>query len=156
MLWVVALGRFDISTATMTIGRFRAAPRQGHLDRLKCVYGGLRKFPHGSIHIRTNEPNYNNLPKSDHSWLYSIYGNCSEDIPKDIPTPLGKPVILSTYLDANLYHDYITGRSVTGILQLVNSIPIDWLSKHLATVEMATYGSEFVAACQATDKSIDL
>lgn len=37
--WAVSLGRFDIQTATMTMSRFRAAPRQGHLDRLKHMYG---------------------------------------------------------------------------------------------------------------------
>jgi hypothetical protein len=31
--WVVQLGRIDIITAVMTMSRFRAAPRQGHMDR---------------------------------------------------------------------------------------------------------------------------
>ena len=34
-----------------------------------------------------------------------------------------KLVITATYEDANLYHDYLTGRSVTGILHLVNQTP---------------------------------
>jgi hypothetical protein len=38
------------------------------------------------------------------------------------------------------------GRSVTGILHLMNKTPIEWYSKKQATVETATYGSEFVAA----------
>jgi hypothetical protein len=39
--WAVSLGRFDIQTATMTMSRFHLAPRQGHLDRLKRMYGYL-------------------------------------------------------------------------------------------------------------------
>ena len=39
--WVVSLGRFDIAVAVMTMSRFRAEPRQGHLDRLKRIYGYL-------------------------------------------------------------------------------------------------------------------
>ena len=31
------LGRFDIGTAVMTLSRFRAAPRRGHLDRVKRI-----------------------------------------------------------------------------------------------------------------------
>jgi len=79
-----------------------------------------------------------------------------ENIPTDLPRASGKSVVLTTYVDANLYHDYITGRSVTGILHLVNQTPIDWTSKRQATVETATYGSEFVAARIATDQIIDL
>jgi hypothetical protein len=37
--WVVQLGRIDIITAVMTMSRFRAAPRQGHMDRVKRIHG---------------------------------------------------------------------------------------------------------------------
>jgi len=50
----------------------------------------------------------------------------------------------------------ILGRSVTGILHLLNGTPIDWYSKRQDTVETATYESEFVAARIATDQIIDL
>jgi hypothetical protein len=48
-------------------------------------------------------------------------------------------------MDANLMHDGVMERSVTGILHLVNKTPIEWYSKKQATVETATYGSEFIA-----------
>ena len=32
---LVTLGRFDIHAQVATMSRFRAAPRQGHMDRLK-------------------------------------------------------------------------------------------------------------------------
>ena len=47
-------------------------------------------------------------------------GNVNEEIPKDIPKPLGKRVITTTFLDANLLHDILTGKSVTAILHFVN------------------------------------
>jgi len=53
-------------------------------------------------------------------------------------------------------HDIATGRSVTGILHLVNKTPIEWYSKKQATVETATYGSEFVAARVCVEQIIDL
>ena len=31
--WLVTLGRFDIHAQVATMSRFRAAPRQGHMDR---------------------------------------------------------------------------------------------------------------------------
>ena len=60
------------------------------------------------------------------------------------PNTLGKYVTLTTYVDANLYHDMLSGRSVTGILHLINKTPFEWYSKKQATVETATYGSEFI------------
>jgi hypothetical protein len=58
--------------------------------------------------------------------------------------------------DANLMHDIAMGRSVTGILHLGNKTPIEWFSKKQATVETATYGSEFVAARVCVEQIIDL
>ena len=35
--WAVSLGRFDITTAVMTMSGFRSAPRRGHLERAKRI-----------------------------------------------------------------------------------------------------------------------
>ena len=43
-----------------------------------------------------------------------------------------------------------------GCLHFVNHTPIDSYSKRQATVETATYGSEFVASKTATEQIIDL
>jgi hypothetical protein len=53
-------------------------------------------------------------------------------------------------------HDVTTGRSVTGILHLVNKTPIEWYSKKQAPVETSTYGSELVAARICVEQIIDL
>jgi hypothetical protein len=79
-----------------------------------------------------------------------------EELPQDAPKPCGKHVTLTHYVDANLMHDVITGRSVTGILHLVNKTPIDWFPKNQATVETATYGSEFIAARTCVEQIIEL
>lgn len=154
--WVVSLGRFDVHTAVMTMSHFRIAPKEGHLSRLKRIYGYLSKFKEGVIRVRIDEPDFSNIPDFEHDWASSVYGDVEELIPADIPEPLGKPVVLTHYVDANLYHDLVTGRAVTGILHLLNQTPIDWYSKRQATVETATYGSEFVAARICTDQVIDL
>jgi Reverse transcriptase (RNA-dependent DNA polymerase) len=150
--WVIQIGRFDVTTAVMTLSSFRANPRQGHLDRCKRIYGYLYKMRHGCIRIRVEEPDYSALPNKVYDWEQSIYQGAEELIPDDCPTPLGKPVVMTTFVDANLYHD----RSVTGVLHLFNQTVIDWYSKKQATVETATYGSEFVAARTAMEQIIDL
>ena len=63
---------------------------------------------------------------------------------------------LSAYVDSNLMHDLISGRSVTGILHLANKTPLNWYSKLQSTVETATFGSEYVAARTCTEQVIDL
>ena len=154
--WAIQIGRFDIATAVMTLSRFRACPRQGHLDRVKRVIGYLSKFKHGVIRIRTEKPDYSNIPKKVFDWFYTCYAGATENVPTDAPTPRGKSVITTTYVDANLLHDLISGRSVTGILHMLNQTPVDWYSKLQTTVETATFGSEYVAARTATEQIIDL
>jgi hypothetical protein len=98
-----------------------------------------------SIHVRTEEPDYSDIPDHQYDLTYTVYGNTKEVLPKDAPEPLGKHITLSHCIDANLTYDVTTGKSVTGILHLINKTPLDWYSKKQATVETATYGSEFVA-----------
>jgi hypothetical protein len=127
--WIVTIGRLDINTAVMTMSGFYMAPRVGQLNRLRRIYGYLWKMKNASIRVRTEKPD-----------------KVEELLPVGAPEPLGNHVTLSSYVDANLMHDISTGRSVTMILSLVNKTPIEWYSKKQATVETATYGSEFVAA----------
>jgi len=154
--WVVSLGRFDIATAVMTMSRFRVEPREGHLNRLKRIYGYLKNFKSGQIRYRTGLPERGEEQVVKYDWAYSVYGNCKEAIPKDAPKARGKTVDITTYVDANLFHDLITGRAVTGILHFFNGTPMDWYTKRQATVETATYSAEFVAARIAVDQIIEL
>jgi hypothetical protein len=85
-----------------------------------------------------------------------VYTSAEELMPEGAPEPLGKPVVMTTFVDANLYHDLVNGRSVTGVLHLFNQTVIDWYSKKQATVETATYGAEFVTAHTAMEQIIDL
>jgi hypothetical protein len=154
--WAVSLTRFDIACAVMTMSSFRAMPRRGHLDRVKRICGYLSKMRYAKLRIRVNEPDYSDLPTGQYDWESSVYGQLHEMLPNDAPEPLGHFVRITHYVDANLYHDFLTGRSVTGILDLLNGTPIDWYSKKQATMETATYGSEFIAARTCVDRSIDL
>lgn len=73
-----------------------------------------------------------------------------------MPESKGKPVVTTTFVDADLGHCLVTGRSCTGVLHLLNKTPIEWFCKRQGTVETATYRYEFVAARQATEQVIDI
>ncbi len=154
--WVIQIGRFDVSTAVMTLSCFRAAPREGHMDHVKCIHGCLSKMQHAVIRIRTEAPDYSAIPEQHCDWAHTCCAGAKEEIPSDIPTPRGKPVQITSCFDANLCHDLISGRSVTGILHLFNKTPIDWCSKLQSTVETTTFGSECVAARTCAEHNIDL
>ena len=68
-----------------------------------------------------------------------------------MPAPKGPPVRITVYKDADHAHDMLTCRSVSGILLFLNNTPVRWISKRQKTVETSTYGSELVAAKQATE-----
>ena len=138
------------------MSRFRQQPRVAHLERLKRIIDYLANFPHGSLRFRTHEPDYSNLPHKEYDWQKTVYSAAKEEVPHDIPESEGKHVTTTTYVGANLHHDQVTGRAVTACLHLVSATPSHWHTKRQATVETATFGSDFVAARTATDHIIDL
>jgi hypothetical protein len=148
--WTVTLGRFDILEANMTMSGFFVMPRQGHLDRLKRIYGFLKKHPNGAIRSGTE------IPYREAIRMPENYDWEPEELPRNLPIPRGLPVRITTYEDANLMHDLLTGRSVTGCIHLVNQTPVYWFSKEQNSVETATYGSDFLAARLATEQIMDL
>ena len=92
----------------------------------------------------------------EYDWQRTVYSGAKEEIQHDIPEPKRKHVTTTTYVAANLHHDQVTSRAVTACLHFVNAIPSHWHTKRQATVETATFGSEFVAARIATNQIIDL
>ena len=137
--WLVTLGRFDLHAHVATMSRFRAAPTKDY-----------------AVRFRTDQPDYSFLPEQDFDWTYFVYGDVHEILPDDMPEPLGEAVVTTTAMDANLNHCLAIGKSLTGCLHFVNKTPVDWYSKKQATVDTATYGSDFVAAKTATEQIMNI
>ena len=117
----------------MSLSSFRVAPRIGHIVRCKHIYAYLSKMQHAAIRVQTDEPDSSAHPDFTYNWSQSVYGNVKEVISEDCPKPLGKHVTLSHYVDANLYHDMLSG-----------------------CLEMTTFGSEVNAARTAMGQIIIL
>ena len=149
--WLVTLGRFDLHAQVATMSRLRATPRQGHMDRLKRIYSYAIRTKDHAIRFRADQPDYSFLPDQDFDWTYSVYGNVQEILPDNMPEPLGKAVVTTTIMDANLNHCLDTGKSLTECLHLVNKTPVDWYSKKQATVETATWFR--VCCCQNSNRA---
>ena len=127
--WLISPGHFDIAVHVMSLSRFRAQPRKGHLDRAKRIVGYLLFLPDGTIRFRTGEPDFSSLNDQEYDWTRSVYSGACEQIPHDIPKPLGEHGQTTHYVDANLHHDHATGKAVTAALHFLNQTPIDAYSK---------------------------
>ena len=60
--WLITLGRFDIQAQVITMSRFQAQPRQGHLERLKRIYAYVIRTKDYATRFRTTQPDYSYLP----------------------------------------------------------------------------------------------
>ena len=98
-------------------------------------------MPDGAIRFRPGVPDFSSLKDQEYDWAISVYSGACEQIPHDIPNPLGKHVQTTHYVDANLHHDLATGNAITAVLHFLNQTPI---------------GSEFVAARTAVDQILDI
>ena len=150
--WAVELGRVDILLEVSLLSSHLANPREGHLDAAYNIFAYLSKQPHPPIVLddKLVKMNEEAFVKSD--WKESIYGEVEEEIAPNAPTPLGNPVNMTCFVDANHAGEHSTRRSQTGIIIYLNNAPIDWYSKRQNTVESSTFGSEFVAMRVAIEK----
>ena len=75
----------------------------------------------------------------------------SEIVPEDAPTPKGKGVMMTMFVDSDHAGDKVTCRYRTGYVVFLQNSPITWFSKKQSSVETSTFGSEFMAMKTATE-----
>ena len=92
---------------------------------MERVFGYLGKFPDGKLVIDPTEPKIRQLADFNSGFNWSeLYPDAEEDIPHDMPQPIGDLTTLICYVDADHARDKVTCRSVTGIIMLLNNTPI--------------------------------
>jgi hypothetical protein len=73
-----------------------------------------------------------------------FYGDIiEEDLPK-MPVPLGNPIQMSCFVDADHVGNKVTRQAHTGVFILLNNTPVIAFSKQQNTCESSTYGLELV------------
>lgn len=97
-------------------------------------------------------PDFSDLETAKVDWSKTPYAGAKEEKPRNLPTPRGKPVRIYSYADANLGHNKLNGKAVTGVLHLINGTVFDWHCKLQSVVNTATYGSEATAGRTAIEQ----
>ena len=108
--WIIILGRFDIAYSVNLLSRFSQAPREGHLDALKRVFGYLKKYSKGHIIINPKYPDHQQFNIEKYDQWREFYPDAEEDIPHSsmLSKPLGKKIRITAYKDADHAHDLVT------------------------------------------------
>jgi hypothetical protein len=115
------------------------------------IFAYLAVHPYGKIVFDPTTPMLDEDSfQHDVDWK-PFYRDIREEEPNDIPMPLGLPVNVSCFVDANLAGNIITRCSHTGIIIFIQNAPIIWYSKKQNTVESSTFGSKLVAMRVAND-----
>ena len=155
--WMCELGRIDIVYETAILSRYSIQPRTGHLEQLLHIFHYFDKHDNSWLPIDSRKLNINwdgeNIsdPWERAKFMKEIYPDAIEELPHDMPEPLGESVQINTFVDADHAGDKLTRRSQTGILIFCNMTLINWSSKKQNTVETSTFGSEMVALRNATE-----
>ena len=153
--WAVELGRIDMYTEVSLLSQHLALPRVGHLEAVYHIFAYLNKHEKSSIIFDPTDPIPITPTIAKPDWS-SFYDDLEEELPPRMPEPLGNPVNIHVFVDANHAGNVVTRRSHTGILAFVQNAPIIWVSRRQNTVETSTFGSEFVALRNARDVIIAL
>ena len=156
--WLIVAGRMDLTYAVCSLSRFSSAPREGHLVLARKIFGYLKKYPKRGYAVNP-EPLRIDIDYSDvmvNVDFGNQYSYFHEQIDTQFPLPLFDSFDLNIFVDADHGHDKVTGRSVTGILAVVGSTPVVWLSKRQACVQTSTFGAEFTALKKAVEEAVML
>ena len=136
--WLISLGRFDIAVHVMSLSGSELNPGRDILIEPRGLLGIYCSYLMGQSDSELGSPDFSSLKDQEYDWSRTVYSGACEQIPHDIPKPLGKHVQTTHYIDANLHHDLATGKAVTAALHFLNQTPNDAYTKRQSTVETAT------------------
>ena len=132
LMYAANLTRFDIAYITNALASYMSAPRQQHIIAAVRVLQYLHGTAEYCICMRRATDDGESLPPGD-----------------DAP-----PLTIVCYSDSNWAEDKDTRRSHTGVIALVNGVPIHIISQRQKTVALSSGEAEIMASCDGAKESL--
>ena len=104
--WIVELGRVDVIAEMSMLASYLCNPREGHMDTALHLYSWLKKNHNARLVM---DPSYPEIDQDNfirRDWD-NFYGDVKEELPPDMPKPLGKDVDLRLYVDSSHANDKV-------------------------------------------------
>jgi hypothetical protein len=86
--------------------------------------------------------------------LAEHYPDAEEEINDKVPEPLLDELKITACVDSDHAHDKVSRRSINGLIIFVGRTPVFYMAKQQGTIEMSTYGAEFIAMKTAVEEVI--
>ena len=81
--------------------------------------------------------------------MKDLYPDAIEELDKNFPERLGKPLQTTVFFDSDHGHDQLTKRSCTGLVVYVGLTLVMWSSKRQTSIQSSSYSAEFMAGRSA-------
>ena len=124
----------------------------------KRILGYLKKYPKRGIFIDSDDPTHINemeVVKPNFGNQYCEFDEANE-MDNKFPEPLMDEIGMTIFVDSNHGHDKVTGKSITGIISLLGSTPVNWFAKRQSSCLTSTFGAEFVSLKKAVEEAVVL
>jgi hypothetical protein len=128
------------------LSQYQANPREGHLEQLLHIFAFLKRHPKLTLYLSPELPrmDYGEF-RTNREDFAEIYRDAEEQLPHRMPTPRGRGLTMTAFVDASHAANKMTRRSHSGYVIFLNRAPIVWYSKRQQTVETSTFSAEFIA-----------
>ena len=133
--WSIKLGRVDIQTEVSYLSQHLCAPRKRHLNVVYLIFRYLQKNigknPGRIVFdplMEHDDENIFNGPLDKEKWV-DFYPDAFEVMPMNMLEPLGNPVLIRAWVDANHAGNLVNMISHSGILIYVNNALVLSFSK---------------------------
>ena len=105
-----------------------ALPREVHFQELLKIFAYLKKNMNSEMVFDTSDTDIDMDSFHLQDWSYSIYSSPGEELKESLPPimhqKLGNGFKLRCFVDADHAGDYLTRRSRTGFIVMLNNAPI--------------------------------
>jgi len=131
--WIVELGRINIMTEVSMLSAHNAMPHKGHLEGIYHIFLCLKGHENSKLVFNPAYLEIDDRRFKDVDWK-DFYPKASDELPPGMPEPLGLPVDVSCFVDADHAGNLLTRRSHSGVLIFQNKALVVWYSKWQNTV----------------------